>query len=71
MSNNNGSKKNWNSAAAWAAFGIAIGAGVALYIATKTKDGESKLTETLEDLFKICETDCNLLESQIGSARAS
>ena len=53
---------------AWAAFGVLIGVGIAA-IALNRKAGESKpLRESLEDLFRTCEADCQDLESRYSQS---
>ena len=51
---------------AWTAFGVLVGVGIAAYAIKRRNGEEVTLGETLEDLFKVCEADCESLESGIS-----
>lgn len=49
----------------WTVLGIVVGVGVAL-AAKQAKQAGKSPTTTLEELFNVCEKDCEILESQLN-----
>jgi hypothetical protein len=49
----------------WTALGILVGVGVAFAAKQSQKEGKSPITK-LEELFNVCEKDCEMLETQIN-----
>lgn len=51
---------------AWTAFGALVGIGIATYALKKGRGEGGSLGESLEDLFRVCESDCTALEERLS-----
>ncbi|MCC7102172.1 MAG: hypothetical protein IT206_03740 [Fimbriimonadaceae bacterium] len=51
---------------AWVTLGVLLGVGVATYALKRSRGEEASLGDTLDDLFRVCEADCNALENRLS-----